>query len=243
MKRIYLVRHATAVKRRENLSDFQRNLVKKGMKEAEDMAKILKEKGESIDLMISSPANRTLETAHIFARILDYPIQKIKIKEELYNSSDARSVLNVIRELDNATNSVMLFGHDPLFSEFAGIFIEEFNESIPKSGIVAARTLRRNWKNHVNEDGKLLYFDFPRRKAKAYKQMRNELRVEIEESLNNSLGQRDQESAKILEAQMQKAARRIAKDFIKTLKSQGKKVEKKSGDKTELIVKGQEKLN
>lgn len=243
MKNIYLVRHATAVTRRENLSDFQRNLVKKGSKEAEGMAKIFREKGESIDLMISSPANRALETAHIFARILDYPIQKIKIKEELYNSSAAQSLLEVIRELDNAINSVMLFGHDPQFSDFAGEFIEGFNENIPKSGIVAARTLRKNWTNHINGDGKLCYFDFPRRKAKAYRQLRNELRAEIEGSIGSSLKQRDSESAEILEAQTQKAARRIARGFVKTLKSQGKEVERKTGDRSGLIVKTPEKNN
>ncbi len=77
MKRITLVRHATAVPRNPKKDDFGRSLRKKGRREAKAMGEWYKNVEEQPDVMISSPANRAIETARVFAKTLGYPAKKI----------------------------------------------------------------------------------------------------------------------------------------------------------------------
>ncbi|HRG10817.1 MAG TPA: histidine phosphatase family protein, partial [Cyclobacteriaceae bacterium] len=60
MKILYLIRHAKSSWDNPKLEDFDRPLNKRGQKDAPRMAKRLKEKRITPDIMLSSPAERTL---------------------------------------------------------------------------------------------------------------------------------------------------------------------------------------
>jgi phosphohistidine phosphatase len=70
MKRIVLVRHATAAAKQADAEDFDRSLRKKGRKEARALAGWYQTVAEVPDLLLTSPANRALETALIFAKCI-----------------------------------------------------------------------------------------------------------------------------------------------------------------------------
>ncbi len=85
MKTLYLVRHAQAVPRQENLPDFERALVPKGLKQARRASSNLKQFAGPPGLFVSSPAQRALETGHAFAEGLGYPVQRIVLQEKFYD--------------------------------------------------------------------------------------------------------------------------------------------------------------
>jgi phosphohistidine phosphatase len=228
MKTLYLVRHSKAVQRKPQLPDFERTLVKSGEKDALDMAKNLKKEGFIPDLLMSSTANRALETAHLFAKGLKYPVEKIQVKDALYNEMSEEALLYIIRQVDNQYSSLMLFGHNPVFTDLASYLIEDFQEDIPKSGIVGIEFALKEWKAIAPRSGKLMLFEFPKRLSKTYKQLQNDLENAIKDRIFDILSRVDPNSAKKEAKLVRQTSRKIADDFIKTLKQTQTKEEKRA---------------
>jgi phosphohistidine phosphatase len=228
MKTLFLVRHSKAVTRKANLPDFQRTLVKAGEKISMSMAKKLKKEGVTPDLMISSTANRALETAHLFARSLDYPTHEIMVKDALYNEMSPEALLYIVRQVDDKYKSIMLFGHNPAFTDFASHLVRGFEQDIPKTGIVGIQFQKDNWKEVSKRAGKLAFFEYPKRMAKTMKRLEEELGGELAVKTQDILDKVDTKSAKKLKKQVDKASGKIAKDFVKILKAYTMKEEKKA---------------
>lgn len=226
MKTLYLVRHSKAVQRKPQLPDFERTLVKSGEKNALDMAKKLKKEGFIPDLFMSSTANRALETAHIFAQGLKYPIEKILVKDDLYNEMSEEALLYIIRQLDNRYNSLMLFGHNPVFTDLAAYLIADFHEDIPKSGIVGIEFTATEWKTIAPQTGRLMLFEYPKRLTKTYKRLQVDLEIAIRDNIQEILGKVDPSSAKKEAKLVRQSAGKIAEDFIKRLKQTQTREEK-----------------
>lgn len=228
MKTLFLVRHSKAVTRKANLPDFQRTLVRSGEKKATSMAKKLKREGVTPDLMISSTANRALETAHLFARNLDYPTHEILVKDVLYNEMSPEALLDVVRQVDDRYKSVMLFGHNPAFTDFACYLVKGFDQDIPKTGIVGIQFQKDRWNDVAKGFGKLEFFEYPRRLAKTMKRLEVELSSELARRTQDILDRVDAKSAKKLKKQVENVSDKIAKDFIRILKAYTIKEEKKA---------------
>ncbi len=228
MKTLFLVRHSKAVTRKANLPDFQRTLVKAGEKKSTRMAKKLKKEGVMPDLMISSTANRALETAHLFARNLAYPTHEIMVKDALYNEMSPESLLYLVRQVDDRYQSIMLFGHNPAFPDFASHLVRGFDQDIPKTGIVSIQFQKNSWKDVSKGSGKLEFFEYPKRVAKTMKRLEEELRGELAKKTQEILDKIDTKSAKKLKKQVDKASDKITKDFVKILKAYTIKEEKKA---------------
>ncbi|RPH51476.1 MAG: hypothetical protein EHM85_06450 [Desulfobacteraceae bacterium] len=169
MKTICFVRHATAEDRKKGVSDISRTLVNEGVKEAKNAAKRIKDRvfvnSRSV-IFISSPANRALETAHIFARKLNYPESKILHKDAVYNDSSSKSFFTIIKEIDEVHDAAVLFGHNPSLSELTSSLIKGFKFDIPKSGIVILVFSQNSWKAIKKQTGILTYFEYPDEKSK-----------------------------------------------------------------------------
>ncbi len=228
MKTLFLVRHSKAVTRKANLPDFQRTLVKAGEKKSMSMAKKLKKDGVTPDLMISSTANRALETAHLFARNLAYPTHEIMVKDALYNEMSPEALLYLVRQVDNRYKSIMLFGHNPAFTDLASHLVRGFDQDIPKTGIVGIQFHKDSWKDVAKGSGKLEFFEYPKRLAKTMKRLEEELRDDLAKKTQDILDKVDTTSAKKLKKQVDKASDKIAKDFVKILKAYSIKEEKKA---------------
>jgi phosphohistidine phosphatase len=228
MKTLFLVRHSKAVARKANLPDFRRTLVKAGEKKSMSMAKKLKKEGVLPDLMISSTANRALETAHLFARNLDYPTHEIMVKDALYNEMSSEALLYLIRQVDDKFKSIMLFGHNPAFTDFASYLVRGFDQDIPKTGIVGIQFPKDSWKDVSKGSGKLEFFEYPKRLAKTMRRLEEELRTELSQTTLNILNKIDTKSAKKLKKQVEKGSDKISKDFVAVMKANLIKEEKKA---------------
>jgi phosphohistidine phosphatase len=118
MKTLFLVRHAKSSKDDPTLLDRDRPLADRGLKEAPRMGKRLAKRGVKPDLLVSSPALRALTTAQLVADEIGCERKGIVVDDRLYASSADR-LLAVVRALDKKVDCVMLFGHNPEFTELA----------------------------------------------------------------------------------------------------------------------------
>lgn len=161
MKRIVLVRHATAVGVGPKGSDFHRRLKKRGRREAAIMADRVAGSLGAPDLIVTSPAARALETSRAFAERLGIPEERVVVREQLYGGLLPEEFLHIAREFDDAHASVMICGHDPSFSEFAAYLIPGFNEVIPKAGVLAIDLDCKSWRAVSAGDGALAALERP----------------------------------------------------------------------------------
>jgi phosphohistidine phosphatase len=161
MKRVILVRHATAVDRGPEGSDFHRRLKKRGRREAEVMAARVRTLVDAPDQLFSSPADRALETARIFAGHLEIPAERFALREELYGGLLPEEFLRIVQRFDDRLSSVMIFGHDPSFTEFAACMIPSFRGAIPKAGVLVMDVDRPRWRAIRAGDGRAVHFERP----------------------------------------------------------------------------------
>jgi len=167
MKTLYLIRHAKSSWDNPDQADIERPLNKRGEKDAPNMAKRLKEKRVTPDMMISSPAVRAYDTCKKFAKVLDFEKGKIKLDKRLYHANEDQllSVIQEIKDHDRDDEEViLLFGHNPGLTEFANLLLNETIDNIPTCGVVKASLNIRHWKDIKFGCGQLDFFDFPKSK-------------------------------------------------------------------------------
>jgi phosphohistidine phosphatase len=158
MKKIIFVRHGRAEEPSSLISDFNRSLTTKGKNVSEQMAMILKEKEKDPAVLITSPAFRAYETAIIFARALDSDPDKIILKNNLYSRTTLNSFAEIIEKTSDDINTIILFGHNPSFTEIPDRLARDGCDFLPKSGIVCISFKSETWKGIVREKGKIDYF-------------------------------------------------------------------------------------
>ena len=161
MKSIILVRHATAIDRANEIADFERTLIKKGKKESRKMAQRFKKYQLKPEVWITSAAPRAMETAYIFADILEFPRNKILMDEVLYDKNNAESYLELIKSLPTRKNSAIFFGHDPGISECASTLVKNLQLDFPKAGVEGITLLLDDWKRLQEGEGYLTLIEFP----------------------------------------------------------------------------------
>ena len=172
MKTVYLVRHAKAIPRDSGIDDFKRLLTAEGRKDARTMGKQLAKNGVSPDLLIASPADRALETAHIFAAQFKYPVQKILLRAEIYENAD-EILCDLLVNLDDRYQTVMLFGHDPAISQCAAALSGQPDIMLRTTGVAGLTFAVDAWNAIRQGRGTLIYHDFPiPQRKKVYRQAR-----------------------------------------------------------------------
>lgn len=163
MKTLYIVRHAKSSWDYPELSDIDRPLNKRGEKDAPEMGRRLNQRDIFPDLMISSPANRALTTCKVIASALDYPQESIEVNDRVYHAGENR-LLDVVRNADDTWLSVMIFGHNPGFTDFANSLTDEYIDNIPTCGVFACTFDVDRWQEVDFGKGKKLFFDYPKKK-------------------------------------------------------------------------------
>ncbi len=161
MKNIFLIRHSYAANGGMHQSDRERPLTEEGRRTACKMAINLQNGSHIPDHIISSPAQRAIETATIFARELNYPIENITANETIYERLGFNNFLLLLGELDGAHETLFVFGHNPTITQIAGVLSSEFQYLMPPCGIAGIKFDVNNWQNINKDGGKLLLFEKP----------------------------------------------------------------------------------
>ena len=161
MKKLYLIRHAKSSWSNPGLSDFERPLNKRGLQDAAIMGKVLKQTLSKPDCVLTSSARRALETAEIIADKIGFPTKKVIIDERIYNAV-TYDLLEIITELDDNSDTVVLFGHNPGMTNLANLLNDVEIDNIPTCGIFAIEFNTKTWRKISEKSGSFISFDYPK---------------------------------------------------------------------------------
>lgn len=162
MKTLYLVRHAKSSWEDSQLRDYDRPLNKRGKKDAPNMGRRLALMRVSVDLLLSSPANRAYTTATIIASAFNYDKKAIETDEAIYHASRTELV-EILKAQDQKLNAIMFFGHNPGFTDLANYLTGADIDNIPTCGVAAIQLEISAWKSLNRNTGKLLFFEYPKK--------------------------------------------------------------------------------
>ena len=143
------------------MRDFNRPLNERGMHDAPRMAKYLHKLNVQPDLIVSSPAKRALTTAQFFAAEFGLPDDAIQQEDSIYEALPVQ-IQAVISELPNEANTVLLFGHNPTFTEVSNLFTDDFIDNVPTCGIVHLISTAEKWSELYEANTRIQACYFPK---------------------------------------------------------------------------------
>jgi phosphohistidine phosphatase len=142
---LYIVRHGIAIDREDPKCppDAERYLTEEGVEKAKQVAKGVAAMGVKGDLFLSSPYVRAVQTAEIFASVLDYAKQRIRRSDLLLPGAEPSLLLRELAKEKQAA-STFLFGHAPQLDDViaAALGSKKHVTALKKAG-VALVELRR----------------------------------------------------------------------------------------------------
>ena len=186
MKEIYFIRHAKTEKiaTAENLkifcdefgnkflsgrgykkanfgSDFARNLNEIGREGAKILAQKFARNGVLPSVIITSSANRAVQTAQIIAHELKFNGEFIT-NDELYEAGRVEMV-NFIKQTDNKFDKVFLVGHNPTIALTADFLCFDFEiESFPPSSCLGVKFEVENFSQISQNSGEKTFYHNPK---------------------------------------------------------------------------------
>ena len=136
MIELYVVRHGIAVGRESPVEDAFRPLTTKGRRRFRKTAKAFSRVARKLDLILTSPLVRAVQTAEILASAAKHG--EVAVLEELDPQVPVETLVEAVAMRTNGAKAVALVGHEPQLSELiaalAGVAPEELD--LKKGAIV-----------------------------------------------------------------------------------------------------------
>ncbi len=158
MKTLYLVRHAKSSWNDEGIKDWQRSLLKEGIERANRVSEILKKKGITPDRILTSYAFRAINTALIFSKNKNFDKQKTEISDRIYGAEPS-DVLLLIKKQADTSSSLMLFGHNPTFTELFNHLSNKKIENLSTSAVGCIKFRVEKWSEISPKTGEFLFLE------------------------------------------------------------------------------------
>lgn len=111
MKTLHLMRHAKSSWDDPGLSDRDRPLTASGREAAVLIARLLEDELSQVELALCSGAVRTRQTLDALGPVLGADAV-VQVEDDLYGMS-ADDLLTRLRQVDDATGTVLVVGHNP----------------------------------------------------------------------------------------------------------------------------------
>ena len=162
MLQLTLIRHAKSSWDDPALSDFDRPLNKRGMKNAPLMGKIISKRGLVFDRIVASPALRAITTAHLIAGKQGFPEQDIQQRDELYDAS-VDELLDCVHSLDNQYASIALVAHNPGLTSLCNYLSGESIANLPTCAVAVIEFDLDDWRAVYQDTGRLVLYEYPRK--------------------------------------------------------------------------------
>jgi len=161
MKRLIIVRHAKAEQGGYD-RDFHRKLSENGKDDARNIASELKKREISPDYIISSPADRALTTARIFAEVFGFSRQDILEMKGLYFDFTTLEFVEMIHDVPDRCDTLFVFGHNPFIYFVAENMSQSFNGDMPTCSTVVLDFNVTSWKKIEPRKGHLFLHLYPK---------------------------------------------------------------------------------
>lgn len=156
MKRVIIVRHAKSVPYGYD-DDFNRDLTDRGINDAEKISSRLKGTGITPDLVLASPATRTMHTAKIFCQNLGYDLKSIRQEPDFYEGLTTQGFIDHIQQLPEEVQTVFIFGHNPAVYYLVYNLVKYFNADMPTCSTVGLDFQVDKWKEVDARGGKVAF--------------------------------------------------------------------------------------
>ncbi len=145
MKNVYFVRHAKSSWADMNQKDHDRPLNGRGKRDAPRMAALLAKRKLRVDGLLVSSAKRTQQTAQAFVEALGIGKDRIIREKKLYHAGP-KTIQACIQELPDSWNTVLVFGHNPGYTEVANLLTnDDYIGNVPTCGIVGSSSDAKKW--------------------------------------------------------------------------------------------------
>jgi phosphohistidine phosphatase len=168
MRRLMLLRHAKSDRSAPGAPDRERQLEARGKETAPKIGAYMAKHGLVPDQALCSTARRTHDTwtlvASAFAKA-----PPVTFEERVYDAT-ADTILDIVREIDDAARSLLVVGHNPGLHDLAGMLIasgdvearERLREKFPTAGLAIIDFAYDNWRKLHKRAGRLDRFVTPR---------------------------------------------------------------------------------
>ncbi len=161
MKLLTLIRHAKSDWNHPQLSDAERPLNKRGLRDAPKMAEHFASKYKPSHWYIS-PARRAQQTATFFTAVQKTKHTSILTESVLY-SFNTQQVINFIQSLDKAVLHAALLFHNPTISELAHYYCSSFICEVPTCATITLQFELDQWMEIHKDSGIVVDYDYPKR--------------------------------------------------------------------------------
>jgi phosphohistidine phosphatase len=111
MKTLLIMRHGKSSWKHKDLTDHERPLAKRGVRDSGMMGEFIREKELTPQLILSSTAIRTIQTAQIFSEVDGFHGKTIAL-DSLY-LAEAEIYIEELKKLSDEFERVMVIGHNP----------------------------------------------------------------------------------------------------------------------------------
>lgn len=166
MRRLMLLRHAKS-NWPEGMPDRERPLAARGRETAPVMGRYLADELLLPDLVLVSPARRTLETWELVAPMLTEKPPS-HIEPRIYEAPSHR-LLQVVQEVEPPVATLLMIGHNPGFEELASSLISHgdryaaarMSQKYPTCGLAVLDFEIEDWRDLALRSGRLDRFVTP----------------------------------------------------------------------------------
>ena len=161
MKTLILVRHAESSSPNKIIEDYERPLKKTGVLDAEKIGQHLKTNKYIPDYILTSGAQRALETAQIISeQLFDKPVV-INNNKLIYGAS-VKDIINLIKSFDENYHTIMIVGHNPTITLSINKITNVNIDHVPTLGTAMIKYDINRWEN-LKEVGELVEFIYPKK--------------------------------------------------------------------------------
>ncbi len=160
MKNIYLIRSAKAEDFSQGISDFERSLREKGMKEINTIGSYLALQSILPDIILSSCALRAQETTIELAKKVGFEGDKYFF-QELYSSS-YEDILSIIMAQEDEYSTLFVIADNPHLIELSNFFSDENIAKLPTMGVVSLSFEIDKWTELEFKKAKVNFFIYPK---------------------------------------------------------------------------------
>lgn len=150
METIFILRHGLAEDLNDNQvkSDFDRNLTEEGKEKTQNLSLFFNKLKEEVDVVLSSPYNRSKQTAEIFVTSLN-PKPILKIVDFLSCGASSKDIAKGLLPY-SSKSKIVLVGHAPDLEMFLGKLIGANRIKLKKGALAKV-----NLNNRVELAGEL----------------------------------------------------------------------------------------
>lgn len=161
MKTLHLLRHAKSSWDHQGLSDKERPLNERGVRDCAEMGPAIYKSGYRFAHVFCSAGKRAQETIELISDAISEMEISWQVDEELYTFS-AENLLDWCREVDDALDEVMIVGHNPALSDLCAELSGRYVDHLPTCAYVKIENAVASWGELGRRSGTIVKFISPK---------------------------------------------------------------------------------